>query len=437
MKKPTPSFRPGSMQGEVGNPTAALNRLRQRGGDMRLPNQIGARTPFAHSVHADRPPTFGGTLRAESRALIGGEQPSSVQLPQMIPPMNWSRATQFDSAIDRNHRIGDHKLVPPFAGFLYPSDAPTQGNPAFLDTIRAPIGLANISQNNSFYRWKITLRVDYVPGTTVRLPGGQVNGYAGTASLTGAALDPTKYQEWAQSPYYDAEAVDRGFTTSDGAAADPLDNVYYLRFLIITAAENEASADLNPSLWGAQSSPGENVSAPDLVVGPTNGPVYYLPPGGIVRRVSVKVGDSVTMFAGGRTMAILAYNPNFNWRQSIGAAQSPYQVPGLPLIASYSLDEGAAGYTFWRDAEEVWVQPTSKIQLDIPPFCQRFQIFSDPTSDGNLVLTAAAPGGQYNLIQDILANPISIKYENNPLLVYYLTSTASTYPVVINYDCTG
>lgn len=78
----------------------------------------------------------------------------------------------------------------------------------------------------------------------------------------------------------------------------------------------------------------------------------------IPRTAFVTLGDAQALYAPGRSLSVLAFNPN------------PYD-----LIAEVALDEYVGGISVWEDTL-LYDNLTAETELVFPPFCSRFQVFS-------------------------------------------------------------
>jgi hypothetical protein len=355
--------------------------------------------------------------------------------------MDWKKTTQWDMAMDTSYRKGDTVLVPPYSGYQYPPayvDGVTiGGTAAFANQIRGAVSVVSNGTPGKTRMWKIVLGCLYTPGTTVRIPLG---GGVATASVTGTpdpngqqSLDPTRYTQWRDSEYFDSNATDPGRGVSGDATL--IDSAADLRVLVLTRMENEGSGDVLVN-DATQSSPNGSQAAGNFLIGPTRGPIGTGLPGGIIKRVSVPVNGAAVIYAPGRSIDVFAYNPCMN-RQWDGTNDGWY-IPGLPLIATYTLEEATPGVSNWNDVEEIEVPPDNGMAvLDIPPFCTHFQIISAP-AQGTVRVLCATPGGEPSLVDTVVGNPLSAEIRVAPGLIYYLNCTTGIAArVYINYICQG
>jgi len=146
----------------------------------------------------------------------------------------------------------------------------------------------------------------------------------------------------------------------------------------------------------------------------------------IPRRCFVTVGSSQVLYAPGRSIRILALNPM-----------------DFQLEAHYNLDEFAGGLSTWEDMQYFGgSNPFSgalaaEADLNLPPFCSSFEVFSPGAGAPAPRLRAYGPGGVV-VYDEVLTVPASGEIERIPNVDYTLDITgAAPQTHMVLYQCTG
>jgi len=139
----------------------------------------------------------------------------------------------------------------------------------------------------------------------------------------------------------------------------------------------------------------------------------------IPRRVFISVGDAQVIYAPGRSIEILGLNPNT-----------------FDLRAHWQVDEETAGLSTWED-REIFTALSAETVLDIPPFCDHFQIYSPGAAAPSARVRGYATGGTV-AFDSIVAVPDSGDLSRVPDLLYTITPTGAAPQVhAVRYQCVG
>ncbi len=123
----------------------------------------------------------------------------------------------------------------------------------------------------------------------------------------------------------------------------------------------------------------------------------------IPRTAFVTLGDAQALYAPGRSLSVLAFNPN------------PFD-----LVAEVALDEYVGGISVWEDTL-LYEDLAAETELVFPPFCSRFQVFSRSTG-GTCEVRAYAPSGAI-VYNEVLGIPRSGMLDRLPNTDYTIRPT--------------
>jgi len=139
----------------------------------------------------------------------------------------------------------------------------------------------------------------------------------------------------------------------------------------------------------------------------------------IPRTCFVTLGDAQVIYAPGRSLEVLAFNPM-----------------AIDLVAHWNIDEVTAGLARWEDSQflDFGVIPAVETDVATPPFCGSFEVFGN-TGDASPTLKGYAPGGSL-VYTEILAVPRSGTIPRIPGLDFTITPGAGT-KHVIYFVCDG
>lgn len=127
----------------------------------------------------------------------------------------------------------------------------------------------------------------------------------------------------------------------------------------------------------------------------------------IPRTCFVTLDDAQHIYASGRALEVLAFNPN-----------------AFELTAHISLDEYVGGLSIWEDVTIFENNLVAETELVFPPFCSRFQVMSPGAAAPAARIRGYAPGGVV-VYDDTLAVPRSGLIDRIPDLDYTIAPTGA------------
>jgi len=142
----------------------------------------------------------------------------------------------------------------------------------------------------------------------------------------------------------------------------------------------------------------------------------------IVRRCFTTTNQSAVIYAPGRSIRVLALNPN-----------------NFELEAHYQIDEFTAGLSDWKDQQFFGGVDalTGETDLSVPPFCDTFEVFSPGAGSPPPRIRGYGPGGVV-AYDEVLTVPRSGEIKRIPNLDYTLSPTgAAPQTHIVLYECTG
>ena len=140
----------------------------------------------------------------------------------------------------------------------------------------------------------------------------------------------------------------------------------------------------------------------------------------IPRTTFVGIGGGMVIYAPGRSINLVAYNP--------------YDID---LTAHWNIDEVTAGISVWED-RDIFVGSTAltaETTLTLPPFCTYLEAFT--TSLGSAPTLKGYANGGTVVYQEVLSIPRSSKIQIVQGLEYTITPGHSGQELAVLYTCQG
>lgn len=125
----------------------------------------------------------------------------------------------------------------------------------------------------------------------------------------------------------------------------------------------------------------------------------------IPRTAFVTLGDAQALYAPGRSISVLAFNPN-----------------SYDLLAEVALDEYVGGISVWEDTL-LYDNLLGETELVFPPFCSRFQVYTQAGA-GAAEIRAYDPSGVI-VYSEVLAVPRSGLLDRLPNTLYTIRPTGA------------